>query len=307
MRLATRPPAPPPAVRRLFARAPRLFVASAAVGLTVTALSGAASASTGPVYAALGDSYTSGPLIPDQTGSPAGCLRSDHDYPSLVAQAIGAASFTDVSCSGATTANITGPQGVTFGTNPPQVDALSSATSVVTVGIGGNDINFANIVVTCSSLSFTNPFGSPCKSHYTSGGTDQLEQAINAAAPKVAAVLQAVHQHAPNAQVFLVGYPDILPNANDGCWPFVPIAFGDVPYLRGAEKSLNSMLAAQAVANGATYVDTYTASIGHDFCQLEGVKWIEGIVPTAPAAPVHPNALGERGMAQLVAAAILHS
>jgi hypothetical protein len=44
-------------------------------------------------------------------------------------------------------------------------------------------------------------------------------------------------------------------------------------------------------------VDTYRRSIGHDVCQLPGTKWVEGLVPTSPAAPVHPNALGERNSA----------
>jgi hypothetical protein len=55
------------------------------------------------------------------------------------------------------------------------------------------------------------------------------------------------------------------------------------------------------------YADTYTGSIGHDVCQPSGARWIEGLVPTAPAAPVHPNALGSRGMAGLVLAAIAAS
>jgi len=77
-----------------------------------------------------------------------------------------------------------------------------------------------------------------------------------------------------------------------------------VPYLRGVEKALNSMLAAEAAANNATFVDTYTASIGHDVCQAPGTKWVEGLLPTAPAAPFHPNRLGEQGMAQQVLAAL---
>jgi hypothetical protein len=36
-------------------------------------------------YVALGDSYTAGPLIPVQETTPLGCLRSDHNYPHLVA------------------------------------------------------------------------------------------------------------------------------------------------------------------------------------------------------------------------------
>jgi lysophospholipase L1-like esterase len=282
----------------------RVLAVPAAAALAVTVFSGAASASTGPVYVALGDSYTSGPLIPNQTGTPAGCLRSNHNYPSLTAAAIGATSFTDVSCQGATTYNMTHSQSVPLGTNPPEENALSAATTVVTIGIGGNDLGFSSIVINCASLSFTNPFGSPCKNHYTSGGTDQLKQAIANTAPKIAAVLQGIHQHAPGARVFLVGYPDILPNTGFGCWPLVPIAFGDVPYLRGIEQDLDSMLATVAAANGARFVNTYTDSIGHDFCQAPGVKWVEGLVPTSPAAPVHPNALGEKAMAKQVAAAI---
>jgi lysophospholipase L1-like esterase len=284
------------------ARVARLVPVLAAGSLLALALPGAASA-TGPKYVALGDSYTSGPLIPEQTGTPAGCLRSSHDYPALTAAALGAASFTDVSCSGAATIDMTQPQSVTLGTNPPQLNALSSSTTLVTLQIGGNDINFINIVINCTTLSLTNPFGSPCKNHYTSGGTDQLKQAIDATAPKVAAVLKDIHQRAPQASVFLVGYPDILPNSGDGCWPLVPIAFGDVPYLRGVEAELNQMLATQAAANGATYVNTYTASMGHDVCQLPGTKWVEGLVPTSPAAPFHPNASGERSMARQVEAA----
>ena len=83
----------------------------------------------------------------------------------------------------------------------------------------------------------------------------------------------------------------------------LPIAHGDVPYLRGVANELNAMLAGEAAANGATFVDTYSDSIGHDFCQRTGVKWVEGLVPTSPAAPVHPNALGEEATAQQVLAA----
>ena len=255
-------------------------------------------------YVSLGDSYTAGPLIPVQTGTPAGCLRSNHNYPSLVTAAIHPSSFQDISCSGAVTGDMTGSQSVTLGTNPPEFSALTPATSLVTVQISGNDIGFINIVETCGELSFTNPTGAPCKARYTSGGTDQLAAAIQKTAPKVAAVLQGIHQRSPSAKVLLVGYPVILPNTGHGCWPVVPIAYGDVPYLRGVELELNQMLANEAAANAATYVNTYTDSIGHDVCQVPGVKWTEGLVPTAPAAPFHPNALGEQAMARQVLAAL---
>ncbi|MFF0013029.1 hypothetical protein [Streptomyces sp. NPDC005374] len=70
-------------------------------------------------YVALGDSYTAGPKIPDQNGDPAGCDRSDRNYPSLVAAGldIKGADFKDVSCSGATIADLTGKQSTEDGTN----------------------------------------------------------------------------------------------------------------------------------------------------------------------------------------------
>ncbi len=292
--------------------AARGLVAAAGGSVLVIALSGTAGAGvSGPLgaagpphYVALGDSYTAGPLVPSQTGSPAGCLRSTHSYPFGVAAGTGAATFTDVSCQGATTANMTHRQSVPLGTNPPQDNGLSAGTTLVTLQIAGNDIGFSGIIVHCTTLSLTNPFGSPCKNHYTSGGTDKLRAEIDAAAPKVAADLRGIHAGAPNAKVLLVGYPVILPNSGDGCWPEVPIAFGDVPYLRGVEKALNSMLAAEAAAHNATFVDTYTASIGHDVCQAPGTKWVEGLIPTSLAAPFHPNRLGEQEMAQQVLGAL---
>jgi lysophospholipase L1-like esterase len=255
-------------------------------------------------YASLGDSYTAGPLILRRVGSPAGCLRSSHNYPSLVAAAIGPSSFRDISCQGADTTSMTGPESVPLGTNPPQFRALTGRTSLVTLQIGGNNINFISIVINCTVRSFTDPFGSPCKGHYTSGGTDQLARAVTRTAPKVAKVLKGIHHRAPSARVLLVGYPVILPARGTGCWPLVPIAHGDVSYLRRIELKLNKMLATEAAAHGATYVDTYAASIGHDVCQPPGKKWVEGLVPTSPAAPFHPNALGEKGMARQVIAAV---
>ena len=106
---------------------------------------------------------------------------------------------------------------------------------MVTLTIGGDDMGFSGIMETCAALSLTDLFGDPCQRHYTAGGTDLLAAAINATAPKVAAVLQGIHARAPLARVLLVGYPDILPSTGDGCLPVVPLAFGDVPYLRGLE------------------------------------------------------------------------
>jgi lysophospholipase L1-like esterase len=254
---------------------------------------------------ALGDSFAGGNLIPaSPSGTPAGCLRSSHDYGADAAAALGATAYIDATCTSASTTSMTQPQPVLGGTNPPQFNALAADDSVVTLTIGGDDVGFTGVLETCAALSLIDLFGDPCQRHYTAGGTDRLAAAINATALKVAAVLRGIHARAPLARVLLVGYPDILPSQGDGCWPEVPFAFGDVPYLRGVEIGLNQALARTAAANGATFVDTYTVTIGHDACQSPAVKDVEGLIPTSLAYPFHPNRRGEQVMAARVLAAL---
>jgi hypothetical protein len=64
------------------------------------------------------------------------------------------------------------------------------------------------------------------------------------------------------------------------------------------------MLAQQAVANGARIVDDYTASIGRDACKSPSTRWVEPLVPVNLAAPFHPNARGEAGIAAVVVGAV---
>ena len=276
-----------------------LTVAAAALaGLVLTA--GPAGAAGAGRYVALGDSYASAPLVPVQYGQPAGCSRSNRNYPALVAKGLEVADFRDVSCGGATTKDMTAAQQVPGGRNAPQLDAVTAAATLVSVTIGGNDIGFGSIIQECATRSPLKPTGSACKDFYNSGGTDQLAARIRATAPKVADVLEGIADRAPDAKIVVVGYPAILPDSGPGCFPIVPFSPGDVAYLRSTEKALNAMLADEAGSAGAVFVDTYTPSIGHDVCKLPGTKWIEGLVPTSPAAPVHPNALGTAGQAQAV-------
>ncbi|WP_394436558.1 SGNH/GDSL hydrolase family protein [Streptomyces sp. SGAir0957] len=264
------------------------------VGLAGTAAAAAPGAPSGghrPAYVALGDSYTSGPGIPAQVD--AGCARSDHNYPSLTARSRHLTSFTDVSCGGATTAEMWQAQG----TNKPQLDAVRRDTDLVTLQIGGNDIGFGSIISTCAGLGAQDLSGNPCQKHYNAAGYDALTLKILQTAPKVTRVLRAVHAKAPHARVVVVGYPALLPDDGTGCYPTVPFAAKDFPYLRDTQKRLNLMLRAVAHLNRADYVDTYRPTVGHDMCKAPADRWIEPLSPTSPAAPAHPNAKGQEAMA----------
>jgi lysophospholipase L1-like esterase len=245
-------------------------------------------------YVSLGDSYTSGPGIPSQVD--ADCARSDHNYPSLVAAQRQVTAFTDVSCAGATTAEMWQAQG----TNKPQLDALGRDTDLVTVQIGGNDVGFGPIINTCAHLAAQDPTGNPCERSYEASGYDELALAVLRTAPKVDRVLRAVHARAPHARVVVVGYPDLLPDDGSGCFPQVPFAQKDFAYLRDTEKRLNLMLRVVAGLNRAQYVDTYGPTVGHDMCKAPADRWIEPLQPASPAAPAHPNAKGEQAMAEAV-------
>ncbi|MCW3010298.1 MAG: family lipase [Solirubrobacterales bacterium] len=258
-----------------------------------------ASAHAGGLHVALGDSYTAGPLIPNQVGTPMDCARSDRNYPSLTAQALG---FTlrDVSCSSATTRHMTEPQGPLplGGTNPPQFNGVTPDADLVTVGIGGNDAGLVGVGTQCAQLGVTQPTGTACRDFYTAGGRDRVAERIAEAAPKVAAVLQGIHQRAPGARVAIAGYPAVAPTDGGSCYPVVPLSSDDLAYIDELLRKINAMIAEQAAANGAEFIDTYTDSIGHHVCTLPPVRWFEGLVPTEPAFPLHPNAQGEASMAR---------
>jgi lysophospholipase L1-like esterase len=276
---------------------------SCAAALAVVAglaLPVAAQADTGP-YVALGDSYTAAALVPGLVGPPAGCARSDRNYPSLVAAATGVTEFRDVSCSGAKTDDMTAPQPLLLGVHAPQFDALRPDATLVTIGLGGNDVRLVETVVTCLVLGLLTPTGQSCRTHSAKpGGGDAIVDKIAATAPKIAATLQGIRARAPQARVLVVGYPAVLPRTGRSCYPLVPLSADDLTYLDEMLRQTNAMLAEQAAANDAEYVDTYDESIGHDLCTGLGKRWFEGLIPTAPAFPIHPNALGEASMARSV-------
>ncbi len=315
-----RPPGPDALKGRLVVVAVAALVAAGTTLFATTAGAGSASPPTvvrseppPPVvvpgsYVALGDSYTSGPAIPAQLGpgttpsAPAACLRSSENYPSLTARALGL-HLVDVSCGGATTDDVVRSQGNGI---PAQLSALQRSTALVTVGIGGNDLGFSAIATNCAAYTPWGPtrVGWSCEEHYTAGGVDQLAAAVEQVGAKVAGVLAEVHQRAPGAKVFVIGYPDIVPPTGSGCWPTLPFRAGDLNFLRGVESELDTALAGAAAGAGDHYVDMATPSAAHSACADEGTRWVEPVLHLAESYPLHPDATGMAGMASVLEAAM---
>jgi hypothetical protein len=147
--------------------------------------------------------------------------------------------------------------------------------------------------------------GSACEDKYVNDGVDQVSQTISEIAPGLAATYQAIHARAPGARVLAVGYPALMPVNGTSCWPLLSISPSDVAWLNSLLVQLNTMIATTAAANNAQYVDTYTPTIGHDVCQPSGVSAFTSLLPTSGlGAPLHPNAYGQKLMADAVLAAI---
>jgi lysophospholipase L1-like esterase len=287
--------------RKWFAAGSTMIIGAAAALAGLGVSPAAAKPAPSPqVYVALGDSFSAGPFILPQTDLLT-CARSARNYPGLLAGDLAYAAVRDVTCSSATTAHFSTSQAPNVPgapPAPPQYDALSADTTLVTVGIGGNDIGLVGLAEGCINL-LPAPLGVSCKQ---ANGT-AYEQKIDAFAPTYGTVIDQIRSRAPQAKIVMVGYPSALPAG--GCYPLVPVWAQDADYIQSLIDRLNARMKEQARLHRATYVDTRTSSIGHDACQLPGVKWIEGLVPTSDASPLHPNALGMQNDERQVLAALL--
>jgi hypothetical protein len=292
-------------------------------------------------YVALGDSYAAGYGLTPSTGLPVpGCDQSTTNYPHQVAAELGL-DLTDVTCSGAEAVNITTtPQTTYDGVAPVQDGELSASTDIVTITIGGNDLGFVDILTACAALSDTgpvvgdlaSPFGSlDCTSIFSpTAGPDALAAKIaGIVGPAVDAVLADIATKAPNAKVFVVGYPTLAPSTPpvDGCFssalgtltpPFpensYPYTTVDVPYLHSVEVLLDGAIADAAEAHGATMISLLAGSDAHSPCADVDDAYVNGVTVTSltlspldiQLAPgvMHPNAAGAAFQAAQVEAAI---
>jgi lysophospholipase L1-like esterase len=245
-------------------------------------------------YVALGDSFTSGPFVPT-TDLADGCFRSDGNYPSLLAERLDAEAFVDVSCSGAQTEHLRRPQPTVTGARvPAQLRAVTPGTTLVTVGIGGNDADlFARLTRACVSLRASDPTGSPCRTQLDRG--EGLRAVVEGIGRDVEDVLVRVRERAPQARVVLVGYPRLAPESGT-CPRRLPWADGDVAFGHEVQGVLNAALRGAARRAGVEFLDMHEASRGHDVCSA--TPYVQGArTDRTVALAFHPRPRGMRAVA----------
>lgn len=267
----------------------------------------------GPVrYVALGDSSAAGPLTGPLVG-PLGCARSQLNYPHLVAAAVGARQLVDVSCGDATLEHLGAPQqtqllGIPMEVVPPQFDAVTPDTDLITVGLGGNDVGLPGVATGCINITTVPlgppPFGQSCIPSFQRDGADVVSGRIADLRTTYATRIATLQRLAPRARILVVNYMAAAPPGDTGCFPTVPVLDGDLVYVRSKLEELNAAIADVAREAGVGLVDLYAASIGHDMCQGPGTRWMNALSWDSPGIALHANRSGHEAFARVIADAV---
>jgi len=250
-------------------------VAVTTAGL-VTAVSvlPAAGAASSVGYVALGDSYSSGLGAGSYISSSGSCDRSTNAYPEQWAAANSPASFVSVACAGATTSDVIGSQ----------VSALSAATTLVSITIGGNDAGFSGVMQTCVLKSTSSCLSAVATAK--SVVTSQLPASL-------ASTLHAIRQHAPGARIVVLGYPDLYDLSKSGTC--IGLSTQDRTALNSGAEALDSalLMAVKTAADpGIVYADVRGQFATHEIC--DSGSWLHSVNLLAISSSYHPTASGQK-------------
>jgi lysophospholipase L1-like esterase len=211
-----------------------------------------------------------------------------------VTTALQPARFVDVSCGGADSRDLVGPQRVAGGdaTVPAQLRAVRRDADLVTVGIGGNDGNLFTQLV----CGFTRERFAQCD--VSSDG--DVEATLARTEADVTSVLRAaVRKAAPGALVLLVGYPRLV-DPTTSC-PALPLRGAQRAQVAAVEQRLRSTLRAAARQAGVSFLDLFGPSAGHQVCSTD--PWVNGgRTDRSRALAYHPFAEEQQSVARLVEA-----
>ncbi|MGY1651783.1 SGNH/GDSL hydrolase family protein [Geodermatophilus sp. SYSU D01119] len=241
-------------------------------------------------YVAMGDSYSSGEGIPPFIGPSAsnGCHRSASAYSQQFAQASDwAGDVRFVACSGATVASVQSGQNG----EASQLNGLSESTTLVSLTLGGNDIGFASIAKTCVATG-------NCQRGYDRLMSDR----IDSMASRLAGLYDEILAQAPNAELFVLGYPRLFP-ANPGA-NCNGIQRREAVWLNGLVDSINdSMQGIVDITNASAdrervhYVETGDAFIGGELCATSAPVYVNGVIRRNLVYSFHPTAQGQAMLA----------
>lgn len=281
------PPIVPARVRilcSLIAALALLVLLLAGAGAQPGAASTAHKLKPGDLYVSLGSSIASGYGISVQSTS---CGRSSRDYGQLVAKHF-RLHLVDVSCGAAVIKNVVDtPQG----SNPPQLDSVTSATKLVTIAIGGNDIGYNATAVECDNPSTCAP-------------PPNLAALVATMRVDLKTMIGKIKTAAPSARIVFVTYPREVP-AGINC-PALGFTDSGAATVRSMGQMLETAFVQVVKPLGVTFVDPYSVKGDHTVCGPPSQRWTQGAkyVFGVTGFAHHPTALGHKAMAQMIIRAL---
>ena len=269
----------------------------AALALTAGFAAAPATADAQPIYIGLGDSYAAGTgggeYRPNSFPAPTDCRQTISAYSTQLHGA-------NWGCFGYTT------EGVSAVVAGASLDAATAPylanASVITVTVGGNDIDTGAVTANCIPDATT----AGCKAALFNSLAVKLPQLP----AKIKAMVAQIKQKAPRAKVVLTGYPrlftvsDLMPADQKAA----------AKTMNSAADLLNATIALSALATRTKYVSVTNQFINHGVGSAD--PWIVGLPPvcqlTATCPPgerpldmFHPTATGyTSGYRDAVAAAL---
>ncbi|MFJ2235043.1 SGNH/GDSL hydrolase family protein [Streptomyces sp. NPDC087859] len=253
--------------------------------------------------AALGSSFAAGPGIEPLADRAAG--RSARNYPHLLAERLDA-ELTDLTVSGATTETVLDvPQRRMKREFPPQLRGLPAHADLVTITVGGNDLNYAGsmfalgIAGRISSYAWVRPLSRVLPGPQVPNPTPD---SVEGAAANLTRVVDAAHGRAPRARILLVDYLTVIgPDTRQS--REAPLDEASVDGLRRLGDQVSRVFEIAASRSGAELVRMGERSRGHALGSAD--PWVTGLPDRLrrlrTLAPFHPNAAGMRAVADAVA------
>lgn len=250
----------------------------------------------GARYVALGSSFAAGAGIgPAKPGTPERCGRTALNYATLLAERLDLA-LDDRSCGGATTDHLLAD----WDELPAQLDAVTSDTRLVTVTVGGNDLDYMGLLFAASCrpeqgltiqghrIDCPAPPAPPGEADYA-----RLERNLSAIADRV-------REQAPGALLVFVQYVTLVPP--ESC-PDVPLSPSDSAHARMLAQRLAAITKRVAHRHDAALIEADELSRDHTACDPQ--PWSRALpsgYDGSQGAPWHPTRAGHAALAERLAA-----
>lgn len=248
-------------------------------------------------YVSIGDSFSSGegnPLFdttPLDTAAD-GCHRSSKSYAHVAwVHTLAIPSNAQYwACSGAFVSSLT----TSFKGEPAQLTHVDSATTLVTLTMGGNDAHFADVLAACVEAPCAKTWDKAVADEITLLGNHSYVGGLYTAYRKIKLAA------APGARVLVLGYPRFFRVGGSGGLGCALVLNGDQRWINQKIHDMDAVIHESALAAGVEYVDTEDAFDGHELCDGNGSPAAANSPQLPTVYSFHPNALGH----QLLAAAL---